>query len=115
MPIPENQRETYRKLLTDIAEDLRHQLAAEDPTKDSIKLDNAIGRLTRMEAIQAQSMGAEGRRRAEQRMTRIQRALDRLEKGIFGDCTACGEEIPEGRLGLLPDAALCIRCAQRRR
>jgi RNA polymerase-binding transcription factor DksA len=41
----------------------------------------------------------------------VNRALDRLEHGGYGTCEACGNEIAEGRLGALPFATRCIRCA----
>lgn len=44
-------------------------------------------------------------------IARIRAALRRLDAGEYGLCLRCGEAIPEGRLALLPDAALCARCA----
>ncbi len=38
-------------------------------------------------------------------------ALDRLERGSYGDCASCGERIDAERLDLLPTAALCRGCA----
>lgn len=46
---------------------------------------------------------------AEIALTR--RALARLDAGIYGLCTACGEPIPLARLEALPAAEQCIRCA----
>jgi len=46
---------------------------------------------------------------AEIRM--IDAALDRIERGEFGICVACGEEIAPGRLDLVPHAARCRDCA----
>lgn len=41
------------------------------------------------------------------------RALDRIDKGEYGTCVECGEDISEGRLEARPEAALCITCAQK--
>lgn len=41
------------------------------------------------------------------------RALERIEKGEYGYCVECGEEISEGRLEARPEAALCINCAKK--
>ena len=46
---------------------------------------------------------------AELRM--IQAAMVRIEKGEFGICVNCGEEISEDRLELLPQAPRCRQCA----
>jgi RNA polymerase-binding transcription factor DksA len=41
----------------------------------------------------------------------IERALDRLERGTYGVCSACGNAIPPSRLRALPTAETCIPCA----
>lgn len=104
----------FKEQLTRIAAEIEAALRQEDPTKESITPDNAIGRLTRMEAIQAQSMSQEGRRRQQSRLQKIERALERIEKGSYGTCVKCGEEIPKGRLEIMPESALCVKCAARR-
>ncbi len=43
----------------------------------------------------------------------LERALLRIDSGTYGACTACDVPIPVGRLELVPDAELCISCAQR--
>lgn len=42
---------------------------------------------------------------------RIQAALQRIRDGEYGDCLACGEEIAEARLDLLPESTMCVTCA----
>ncbi len=42
-----------------------------------------------------------------------QRALERLEKGEYGYCVQCGDEISANRLEVRPEAALCIDCASK--
>jgi DnaK suppressor protein len=37
-------------------------------------------------------------------------ALTRIDEKTYGQCTACGHEIPEGRLDARPDAARCVAC-----
>jgi hypothetical protein len=43
-------------------------------------------------------------------MTQVQAALQRLDAGVYGDCTDCGEPIPLARLWVKPDAPRCARC-----
>ncbi len=47
----------------------------------------------------------------EREITSTSRALDRIAAGTYGECTACGEQIADGRLAARPEAALCIDCA----
>ncbi|WP_236687770.1 TraR/DksA family transcriptional regulator [Jannaschia aquimarina] len=78
-----------------------------------VELDQqAVGRLSRMDAIRDQAMatGTEARRRA--RLAEVDRALDRLETGTFGRCQDCEEPIAPARLDLDPCTRLCVDCAR---
>ncbi|WP_311196540.1 TraR/DksA family transcriptional regulator [Aliiroseovarius crassostreae] len=71
----------------------------------------AVGRLSRMDALQNQAMAqAQGARRHAQRQ-RIHAALERIEDGAFGFCEDCGEDIPGGRLELDPCVTRYVSCA----
>ncbi|HUF09382.1 MAG TPA: TraR/DksA C4-type zinc finger protein [Rhodothermales bacterium] len=103
-----------RHRLEEMRDNLQTSLTQGDPTKVSIVPDNAIGRLTRMEAIQAQSMMAEGRRRHQSRLRQVELALERIARGQYGTCLNCGGEIPVARLEIMPESGLCMTCAARR-
>jgi len=47
-----------------------------------------------------------------QRLRFIQEALKALERGQYGDCVRCGEDINEKRLLAVPWTRLCIRCQE---
>ncbi len=44
-------------------------------------------------------------------LARTERALEKLDDGTYGRCDACGGEIPPGRLTVMPDSVLCLKCA----
>ena len=48
---------------------------------------------------------------AHRELGQIERALERLEAGIYGLCEQCGERIGAERLRVVPYAAQCRRCA----
>jgi DnaK suppressor protein len=50
------------------------------------------------------------RDRAEQQLTLVDEALERLEGGSYGRCIRCGNPIAPARLEALPWAAHCIDC-----
>lgn len=52
---------------------------------------------------------------AQEHLAAIDAALKRVAAGTYGRCTTCGNEIAPARLEALPEAALCITCASRRR
>ena len=41
----------------------------------------------------------------------IQVALDKIAEGSYGECEKCGKDIGEARLRVIPEAALCVTCA----
>jgi DnaK suppressor protein len=49
----------------------------------------------------------------EQVLEQIEAALVRIEDGSYGRCEACGHSIAKARLGAIPFAALCVKCASR--
>lgn len=46
------------------------------------------------------------------RIVEIDRALENIEEGIYGKCLLCGVGVPEDRLELMPEANVCIKCAE---
>jgi DnaK suppressor protein len=52
--------------------------------------------------------------RVEQRLKEIDFALGRLESGRYGICAGCGEPIPVERLKVVPFAAYCVDCQEKR-
>ena len=78
-----------------------------------MELDQArVGRLSRMDAMQAQAMSVETGRRRRQQLVDIDAALQRIENGDYGECFECSEVIKPGRLEANPMATLCIDCAE---
>jgi hypothetical protein len=52
--------------------------------------------------------------RGKREIEEIDAALDRIGRGTYGACTACGGEIGAARLEALPATALCVDCARER-
>ena len=47
-----------------------------------------------------------------ERIRRIEEALERIEEGTYGDCVVCDSKINVERLEAVPYARLCIECAR---
>ncbi|HUF48797.1 MAG TPA: TraR/DksA C4-type zinc finger protein [Vicinamibacterales bacterium] len=76
--------------------------------------DPAIGRLTRQDAMQQQQMAAEIVRRLQAEQSRVELALRAMAAGEYGVCRLCEEPIAIARLRAMPDARLCVTCADRK-
>ncbi len=73
----------------------------------------AVGRLSRMDAMQQQAMAIETERRRGFQLDRIEAALKRMDDESFGFCALCDGEIGEKRLTLDPTIPTCVKCASR--
>ena len=103
----------YKKRLLTLQDELSHILEITEASRKPVELDQtSVGRLSRMDAMQAQAMQLETGRRREQELLRIKSALKRIETGGFGYCASCDEEIEEKRLYHDPTFPTCISCAQ---
>jgi DnaK suppressor protein len=104
--------EKYRLLLLQKQSALHDVKATGDGAANVVELDQTkVGRLSRMDALQAQAMSVETNRRREIEIQRIESALQRLQKNDYGFCLRCGEDIAEGRLEVDPAATICFDCA----
>jgi len=73
--------------------------------------DDAIGRVSRMDAINNKSITEAALRNAEEKLTKLRYMQDHLDSPDFGNCARCGQKIPSGRLILKPESPYCVRCA----
>ncbi len=73
--------------------------------------ENAIGRVSRMDAINNKSVNEAALRQSEAKFQRLELALKKIDEPYFGICTKCGKPIPIGRVMLVPGAVTCVPCA----
>ena len=73
--------------------------------------DDAIGRVSRMDAINNRAIVQAAQRTAEEKLTKLIYMKDNIDNPSFGDCAQCGNKIPVGRLILKPESPYCVRCA----
>lgn len=85
-----------------------------DESAAVVELDQSkVGRLSRMDAMQAQAMAQASAERREQMLRRIDAALKRIDDDDYGVCLACDEPINPKRLEFDPTVTLCIECASK--
>ena len=102
----------WRDRLSALLAELRELEETGREAASTVELDQTrVGRLSRMDAMQAQAMSAEANRRRAEQINRIEGALKRIDEGDYGWCADCGEAIDPRRLEFDPAAELCIRGA----
>jgi DnaK suppressor protein len=79
-----------------------------------VELDQTkVGRLSRMDAMQAQAMAKASAERRERTLREVEAALRRIDDGEYGYCLHCDEPINTKRLEFDPTVRLCIDCASK--
>lgn len=105
--------EAYRQRLVELRASL---LAVGETAREAsqvVELNQAaVGRLSRVDAMQAQQMAQETERRRHLQLQKIEGALRRIEADEFGYCYACGNEIDARRLQADPTNTRCTKCMQ---
>ncbi|MEL6886909.1 MAG: TraR/DksA C4-type zinc finger protein [Pseudomonadota bacterium] len=101
-----------RQLLTRLTA-LDTEDAAGRGAQATVELDQqAVGRLSRMDALQNQAMAQAQARMRQAERRRIHAALKRLDDGDYGYCTDCGEDIEPNRLAADPTIPRCLDCTR---
>lgn len=73
--------------------------------------ENAIGRVSRMDAINNKSVNDAALLKAKQKLKNLQITLSNLHDSDFGICAKCHNSIPIGRIMLVPQSRFCVQCA----
>ncbi|MEX1192202.1 MAG: TraR/DksA C4-type zinc finger protein [Brumimicrobium sp.] len=74
--------------------------------------DVAIGRVSRMDAINNRSVLEAALRKSEERLRGLKYVKENINDESFGKCAGCGQEIPLKRIFIRPESRYCVRCAQ---
>jgi DnaK suppressor protein len=108
----DEQRASFGRALQALREELTAYDASTREGARPVDLDQPIGRLTRMDAMQQQKLIQANRRRADVRLKQVEAALRRLEAGTYGACVRCQGEIEPERLRARPEAPICLECQE---
>jgi DnaK suppressor protein len=73
----------------------------ESERADEAQEESTARRLSGLDALEQQQLDV------------LDAGLTRLDRGEYGHCLVCGNAIALARLEALPEAAVCVRCADR--
>ena len=74
--------------------------------------DDAIGRVSRMDAINNKSVSEASLGQAKAKLKSLNRVLANVGTEDFGICIKCKNSIPLGRIMIRPQSLLCVKCAE---
>ena len=73
--------------------------------------DDAIGRVSRMDAINNKSVLDAALIKAEIKLKKLKIVQKEINKNGFGQCLKCKKQIPIERLIIIPESKKCVNCA----
>lgn len=97
---------TFRTTLENIQNDL------EKANKAPIAAEATSDDLDRIQQASERDYAIGGLERNFTKMREVSAAIRRLDKGDFGICASCEEEISSKRLAAVPWAAFCLVCQE---
>jgi DnaK suppressor protein len=108
--------EQTAELATDLRalrDELQALLELSEESARPVDLDQPIGRISRVDAMQQQSMARATREGHRLRLDQVKLALAALGEDEYGLCRRCEEPIGFKRLKAKPETPLCIVCQGR--
>ena len=107
-------KDDWRSKLLTLRAELERAAATGDESAAIVELDQSkVGRLSRMDAMQAQAMAQASGNRRRAMLVKITAALKRIDDDEFGLCRGCEEAINPKRLEFDPTTLYCIGCANK--
>ena len=111
MDLSAGQRSELQEDLTRLVEELRQGLEDTAQAARPVELDQpAVGRVSRIDAIQQQKMLEANREAQKARLGLVRAAQMRFDEDEFGECMSCGDGIGFRRLKARPESVFCIDC-----
>ncbi|SDR78294.1 transcriptional regulator, TraR/DksA family [Formosa sp. Hel1_31_208] len=74
--------------------------------------NDAIGRVSRMDAINNKTINEASLRQAESKLNTLKIVLSKINDDDFGICLKCKQVIPLGRILIRPESLFCVNCAR---
>lgn len=106
------QQDELHRLLVTLQSELQELLTSTTDSSRPVDLEQPIGRLSRVDALQQQHMAIASRDAVEQRLVLIQNALKAIKGGHYGECRMCEEPVGYARLKARPESPFCLDCQE---
>jgi DnaK suppressor protein len=108
-----DQKEKIRQAIIEKIHTMEKKVATYRDLSKPVLPDNAIGRLTRMEAINSRGINEASLAKAKQTLKDLKKSLGFIGDPDFGYCRHCEEPISYKRLLIIPETTFCVSCAEK--
>jgi len=107
------ERKNFKKRIIETIAEMEEKIAKQAESVKPISPENAIGRVSRMDAINNKGVADAAMRQAKRKLASLKVALTKIDSPNFGNCTRCERPIQPARLMYMPESSQCVRCAAR--
>ena len=107
----ESKLEEIKSVILKEIEKTKKSISDYEEITKPIEPDNAIGRISRMDAIHNNSVVEAALRQSREKLQKLEYVLTRHGNKGFGICAKCNNLIPIGRILLVPESGFCVHCA----
>lgn len=111
--LTKEEKNDIKRTIEDTIITLKKQIETLEEKGKPIAPDCSLGRLARLEAMGEQHVNNKILDESRIRLTRLNNALQRIDKLMFGICIGCEEPIGIGRMNIRPESVRCVACAHR--
>ena len=108
-----DQKEKLHKIIQSKIDRISRQIEELKDLTKPIEPDCAIGRVSRMDAINNKSVNDDALRKKQNQYKGLNLALEDIDKPDFQDCIVCGFQIPIERVFIMPESRKCTNCASK--
>jgi DnaK suppressor protein len=106
------ERQDFKAKIIQTIDQIENDIVDLEELTKPIPPENAIGRVSRMDAINNKSVNEANLRRSRIKLSRLQQALNKVNDAGFGQCNYCKKPIQAARLMYLPESTSCVKCAR---
>lgn len=107
----QSERKKVLKVIESEMEKTLKNIADYKEMTKAVSPDNAIGRLSRMDAINNQGVMKAALEKAKEKLKSLEFLVNKVNEKDFGKCRRCGNEIPIQRMMFMPQSPFCVNCA----
>lgn len=114
MELTPAQKQDIKAQLELLVTELEQSIEDVKPSSQPVELDQqAVGRVSRIDAIQQQQLQLASLQRMKQRLGMVKEALEKIDSEDFGYCLKCEEPIGFERLKARPESQACMECMKK--
>jgi len=106
-------RQALKQKIEELISKLEPEVERLEEATRPIGPENAIGRVSRMDAINNKSVSEASLRSSKRKLSSLRLALTKVNDPEFGICSRCKRPIAAARLMYMPESTRCVNCADR--